>query len=256
MRIAVLFVVCVTCAACTDNNDSWDYADMNYPRDVGATLPDVDNSGTTYAERYDVRTERLAFVGAPVADLNGIITLNLSLDLDEPILLLYRFEGLGAEAGSPELTYAPGVKAGDAELAFSDRVNPVTAPLDLDLESGEFEATFARIRFVATIEYEGTTNRVDIPISDVTVAGVLALSSDGQTADVPVGTWRGHVSKAEGDVTMVTFAQGQPPRPLTELFREETLNYDIAGGEEVDAGEGDAWLVRANFEASSAIIRD
>ncbi len=243
-------------AACTDNNDSYDYPDLSYSfADVGPKV-EVGNDGVTFSAGYDVRVDELQFVGPPASDLNGLVALNLDLSLDDPIILLYRFTGLDSDAGTPMLVYGPGTKTGmEQTYEFSDRVGQISAPLDIDPASGEFSARFERYRFVGTIEFEGTKQVVDIPLEEVEISGVLDVSEDGESASVPSGRWDGYLTKEDADNTTLTFTDNQA-RPLTELFRESTLNYDSGAGREVEPGSGDSWAIRAQFIATDVTVRD
>jgi hypothetical protein len=258
LAVAVLIVAFVSLlSGCCgeehdENNGGMDAgSNMMMPVDAGPP-PDVDNTGVQYASEYATRINRLEFTSVPASELNGIISLNLDLSFDEPIILLYEFTDLDPEAGTAEVTANSGVKGGGMSQfkVDSDSV-PSTAALMFDPPSGEFEALFETYHFVATIEFDGDVQRVDIPVRDLTVSGVLALSDDGTTATIPAGEWDGHVTKADADGILVTLGS---ERTLTEMFREETLNFDSSSGEEVPEGTGDAWHIEAIYEASSAEI--
>lgn len=258
MRLALL-ALCLSsllagCSSDTGTNNGTNNTASDGGLDAGNPVPDVDNSGVTYAESYSTRLTQLRFVEAPAADLNGIVELNLDQSLDEPIILLVELQDLDADAGSATLKAGSGLKgSAEGSFVYDPDSSPGTVPATIDLASGAFEGTFADYQFVATIEFSGEVQKVNIPLHDLTISGTLDLSEDGTTASIPLGKWSGHVTKADGDVTMVVLAGGEP-RPLTELFRVETLNYDTATDSVVAAGTGDAWKIDATFIAEAATI--
>lgn len=258
MRLALLTVclsgLLVGCSSDAGSNNTTNNGGNDGGVDAGNPVPDVDNTGVTYAESYSTRVTQLRFAEAPAADLNGIVELNLNQSLDEPIILLVELMDLDADAGSASLKAGSGLKgSSDGTYVYDPASSPTTVPATIDLASGAFEGTFADYHFVATIEFSGEVQKVNIPLHDLTISGTLDLSEDGTTASIPAGKWDGHVTKADGDVTMVVLAGGEP-RPLTELFRTETLNYDTTTGMVVAAGTGDAWKIDATFIAEATTV--
>ena len=252
-RLLVLIALLLTSAGCCET-DPDDDAISNRPidnPDMDVVDPvEVDNTGQQYAAEYVTRVDQLVFAGAPVADLNGLVAVNLSLALDEPIIVVHRLTDIDETAGTATFETGPAVKtANPDEFAYDSRTNPQSAAATLDPASGQFESTLSRFSFVATIEFGGDVQRVNIPVSDMTVTGTLELADDGATASIPAGTWDGHITRTDGDATLVRLQAGQPERPLTDLFSEQSLNYDTSTGEDVAAGTGDAWIVRGTYSA-------
>lgn len=226
--------------------------------DLGSA--DVDNTGAAYASEYTTRLTTLEFTTVPASDLNGIIALNLDQSLAQPIIIIHRLHDIvvDADAGATAMLEAgSGLKSGTAdEFTYDPESMPGSTAASLDPATGSFSGTFPLYRFVATIEFNNEVQRVDIPIRELTISGKLALSDDGMTATIPEGTWEGHITKADGDITMVKLVGGSDPRPLTELFREETLNFNASSGMEVPTGTGDAWLIRGQYQAAPAALSE
>lgn len=216
---------------------------------------DVDNSSAQYASNYETRVSALEFTAAPAADLNGIIALNMMPTVAQPIIIFHNLRDISEEMGTATFETFPGVRTATwGEFQADPEGSVQSADATLNLANGEFEATLPRFDFIATIEFQGGVQRVNIPVSDITISGALQLLEDNATANIVSGNWSGHITRADGDATFIRLVAGQPARPLTELFSETTLNYSTSLGEPVEPGTGDAWVIEAVYNAETAKI--
>lgn len=256
MRRALFLAILVSLiVGCSDSTDHFNSADnsSNAEPDMGDVPPDVDNSDVEYAQKYTTRITSLVFTVPPAADLNSIVTLNLDESLDRPITILYELTDLGSDAAT--MTARSGVKTDTpGEFTYDSNSPPATAPVTIEASTGIFTSEFDTFQFVASLEFDEEMATLSIPITDLTITGNLDVGQDGATAAIPTGTWEGHITKSDGEATMVQLGSGGDSITLAEVFRDETLNYDTDSGSEVSIGTGDAWLVRATYEAAPVTI--
>ena len=253
MRNSILFIAAMFAFGCSPPPSYYD--DLpDAGADVSVDPPDVDNTGTQVGQSYSTKLTRLQFTGPPVADLNGIVAVNMPETLDKPIVILHTLSDFNAEAGSARFTARPGLKGDGAdEFQVDPDFSAQGADATFDLATGRFSATLPRFNFVSWIEFQGETQRINFPVTDLEITGVLQIVNDTE-ATIPSGEWEGYVTKTDGDATLVKLVGASQPQPLTDLFSEQSLNFDTVSQTMVEPGSGDAWHIHANFVARSITI--
>lgn len=254
-RYATLVLLALTLAACSSEPDknSANAATNNSTMTTGNNT--VDNTGAEYAAEYEVIFDSIAFNSDPANKLNTLLNANLDQNLDYPVIILLSLTDVDAEAGTITLEGGSGLKTEEPNVFTYDVADSNATQGTLDAASGEFAADLEFFGFVATFVFEDMVSKTVLPVNDLSLAGVLDLQ-DGGGARVVNGELAGYLTKADGDDTLITLAPGGMPISLTQVFKENTLNYDVTTGEKVDPGMGDAWFLDGTFTAKPTTIND
>lgn len=225
--------------------------------DAGNQNVDVDNTGAEYAAQYELRFDTLNFTTAPANQLNMLLAANFDLNLNYPVIVLLRLTDIDAEANTLVVEGGSGLKTQTMDtFEFDPDSDSLGTAGTLDPASGEFAAELSFFGFVATFEYEDMPSKTVLPINDLKISGQLALAEGGATASVVNGELSGFMTKADADETFIQLAPGSNPITITQIFKEDTLNYDTSTGELVDPGMGDAWLIEGTYTAIPTTIAD
>ncbi len=252
LAIAAMLVACSSEPSNNSNNTT-----ANNDPDMGNNPVEVDNTGTEYASEYEFLFDSLAFKTAPANKLNTLLNANLDLNLEFPIIVLLKLSDVDAAAGTVVLEGGSGLKTDDITTFIFDPDSDSTGTAGtLDAATGEFAASLEYFGFVATFKFENDVSKTVLPINKLTLSGQMNLSEDGATANVVNGVLAGYMTKEDGDATLITLAAGGNPISITQVFKEDTLNYDTTTAALVDPGMGDAWFLEGSFTAKPTVIND
>jgi hypothetical protein len=216
----------------------------------------VDNSGITYQDSYQLIFDTMAFDEDSLAkSLNGLLAQNFDQSLEFPIIVLVDLKSIDPDGGTLEIRGGSGLKTEtDGEYIWDPEGDDSYDAGTLGSANGRVEGVLQTLNFVATLVSETGTTKMPIPIQQLEFSGNMQLSEDGSTGSIANGRMSGYLTKEDGDAAQVVIVPGGTPISITDLFKEDKLNYDSASGELVAAGEGDSWLLNASFTAKPVVI--
>lgn len=240
-----------------DNNTTNNINNLNNANNENNTNNENNFENTAeYLDAYQLRFESLVFdQGSAGFSLNSILSQNFDQQLDVPIVVLVELRSIDAEAGSFEIRGGSGLKTEtEGSYEWDPGGEEVYEPGQLVAETGAVSGTITRLDFVATIPTETDVQKVVIPIRELQFEGNLVLNEDGSEAEIPNGRLEGYLTREDGDMTEIRITPTAAPVSVTNLFREDNLNYDVASQSIVPEGEGDAWYLTADFSAIQTTI--
>ena len=255
--LVAIFLFVLACGDPAVQNNQLPSSSPNNVADMDVSN-DVDNTGLTYAEEYQVMFTDLAFLStSPGASLNSILRQSFDQSLNYPIVVLVDIKDLDSDAGTFDLRAGSGLKTDtDGAYEWDPESDDSYTPCTVDTDSGRMQGNLALLPFVSTIEFEDRAEKVVLNLRGLHIDAKMELLEDGSQFRVRAGTLTGHLTKADGDSTSIALTPGAEGIKITQIFKEERLNFDTATGETVEAGTGDAWYLEATFDADPANIVD
>ena len=213
------------------------------------------NPPETYENNYQLRFTRLEFINFPDTArttfklLNGLIDMQLDQSLEAPIIVLVDFDNIDPEGGTVGIRAGAGEKAAsEGEYTWDASTSEEYVDGTLDAATGAVEGVIPDFIFVATVETESGNTKTNLPINDLRFTGNLQKGEFDDEVIIRDGNIKGYITKEQGDETLLSVGTGDPV-PVTNLLKEENLNFDSDGD-----GTNDSWTLEASFDADPTII--
>jgi hypothetical protein len=238
----------------TANNTTANNTSANNTSANNTSTPET-NPPENYENNYQLRFTRLEFINYPDTArttfklLNGLIDMQLDQSLEAPIIVLVDFDNIDPEGGTIGIRAGAGEKAvSEGEYTWDASTSEEYVDGTLDAATGAVEGVIPDFIFVATVETESGNTKTNLPINDLNFTGNLEKGEFDDEVIIRDGNIKGYITKEQGDVTLLSVGTGDPV-PVTNLLKEENLNFDSDGD-----GTNDSWTLEASFDADPTII--